>query len=262
MSFSFTESPRSRQSSANPPSLTLNYIAEGESNEQTVHAYAYGYTPAMYSTVYGTLYRQNITVSPQGSALFEVTVPYGPVNREIGQWDWDYDTTGGSVIITASKGTTAFPGGAPDHKGAIDVQGDEVRGTSVVIPALRINVTFKHGPGVITLPRVKNLARWTGKVNSTSFLTFDAGEVLFLGSRGKSGSSAQADSTYQFAMSENATGLSIGDIANVAKKGWEFLWVQFKPEVDGGKAVRQPEAAYAEQVYGTFDMAAALGFGG
>lgn len=259
--FEFTESPESRQLNSQGPSLTLVYTASGEANEQIVDAYAYSATPSVYSTNYGTLHRQGVQLSPLGSDLFKVTIPYGPQNRELGSWDWDFDTSGGTVTLKASKSTLGYPVGvAPDHKGAIGVHGDEVDGAEIVIPALVINVNFKHPAGVLNIARAKQLARWTGKVNDAQFLTFEAGEVLFLGARGRNGSDSKVDVTYRFAMSENAT-LTIGAIAGVIKQGWEHLWVSFKPEVDGGNPIQEPQFVYVEQVYDTFDMAAALGFG-
>lgn len=259
--FEFIETPDSRQYNADGPSLSLVYSAIGEANEQTVMAFAYAATPTVYSTTMGVLHRQPIQLQPRSSDVFTVTIPYGLRNRELGSWDWDFDTSGGTITLKTSKSTLGYPVGlAPDHKGAIGVHGDEVDGAEIVIPALRINVNFKHPAGVLSMTRVKQLARWTGKVNSASFMGFDAGEVLFLGARGRNGSDAACDVSYNFAMSENAT-INIGDIVGVIKQGWEHVWVSFKDDVDGGNPVKQPQYAYVEQVYDTFDMAAELGFG-
>jgi hypothetical protein len=88
--------------------------------------------------------------------------------------------------------------------------------------------------------------------------------VLFLGASGSKrvqmGASADWEITYRFAASPNVTGLSVGGIAAISKKGWEYLWVRYADHADPlAKAlVKRPIAAYVERVYesGTF---AALG---
>src|SRR5690606_20953075 len=62
--------------------------------------------------------------------------------------------------------------------------------------------------------------------------------------------------------SPNRTGISVGPISGISKKGWEYLWVRYADAEDTGSntLVKQPVAAYVEKVYedGNF---AALGIG-
>ena len=44
------------------------------------------------------------------------------------------------------------------------------------------------------------------------------------------------------AYSENVTGLSIGDIANIVKKGHQYAWIAYKDAEDSGKPSVQPLA--------------------
>lgn len=274
MAFQFIQIPGHLESTASPPTYATNWKATGTTSQSFVHSYALGATPGIVSTLYGTLYRQDIRVRQVHYNQFTVHVPYGARKNETGEWTWDYDTTGGTIHITNSKETidkypTTSPaavGDAPDQKGAIGVDKDQVKGTDIVIPAMKINVHFKHPLGIVTIAHAKFLAGITGMVNSDTFLTFSPGEVLFLGSRGADGSVAEATATYQFAMSANKTGMTIGDIAGVAKKGWEVAWISYKDataDVAGtDKPVRIPEFVYVERVYDTIAMATALGFGG
>jgi len=57
--------------------------------------------------------------------------------------------------------------------------------------------------------------------------------------------------TGQFAASPNVTGLSVGDITGIDKKGWEYLWVLYQDTEDTSAAalVKRPVAAYVERVY-------------
>jgi hypothetical protein len=213
------------------------------------------------------LYRQDIQVDPIGYDIWKVTVPYGKKEQTAGSYTITFDTTGGTVHISASKATIGkYPAStAPDYKQLIGVNKDDVAGADIVIPALKMSVHFKHPAAIITLSRIKYLASITGMVNSATFLTFAAGEVLFLGASGSEGTDAETEVTYQFAMSSNATGLSIGDVASIAKKGHEYAWIKYKDAVDTVDSkdlpVKEPEFVYVERVYDTVDLALGLGFG-
>lgn len=68
--------------------------------------------------------------------------------------------------------------------------------------------------------------------------------------------------TYRFAGSPNRTGLTVGPIVGINKKGWEYMWVRYADSEDTvAKAiVKKPAAAYIERVYdeGNFSL---LGIG-
>ena len=267
MAFRFFAVPDGITSTAEPPTLVARYKAVETSSQSFVHAYALGATPALASTIYGTLHRQDIRVQKLTYNQYSVEIPYGRRRNQTGQWTWDFDTTGGTVHITNGKAERRYPADtAPDQKAAIGVNGDTVDGTDIVIPATKINVQFKHPLGVITLPQVRFLSSITGTVSSTPFLGYAPGEVLFLGARGADGSEAEATVSYQFAMSANASGLSFGSIANVAKKGWEVLWIRYQESEETADSVvhpvRVPQFAYVDRVYDETDLATALGFGG
>lgn len=267
MSFQFIDVPNHIESTGNPPTYTTNWKAVGEQSQTFVHSYTLSATPAVVSTIYGTLYRQDIRVRQVAYNHFTVQVPYGVRKNAYGDFTWDFDTTGATVHVSnAISEVGKFPSTAPDQKGAIRVNGDSVEGTDIVIPAMKVNVSYKHPYGQITLAQAKFLAGITGKVNSDTFLTFAPGEVLFLGARGSDGTDADATVAYQFAMSSNLTNETIGDITGVDKKGWEVAWIRYEDSVEtsGGSdyPVRIPKFVYVDQVYRTVSMSTALGFGG
>ena len=57
--------------------------------------------------------------------------------------------------------------------------------------------------------------------------------------------------TFKFAGSPNRTGITVGPITGIAKKGWEYLWVRYADAEDpaSNTLVKQPVAAYVEKVY-------------
>src|SRR4030042_1033973 len=76
---------------------------------------------------------------------------------------------------------------------------------------------------------VANMRALTGKVNSTGFYvrihgatyTFPAGELLFLGGSGDESTASEfIELPLRFAANPNRTGIIIGDISGIDKKGW------------------------------------------
>jgi hypothetical protein len=64
----------------------------------------------------------------------------------------------------------------------------------------------------------------------------------------------------QFAASPNLSSIPVGSITVTAKKGWEYLWVQYETGVDEDALIKRPAYAYVEQVYRTGDFST-LGIG-
>lgn len=250
--------------SGNPPTATYRYKIADVADKDTAHAYAIAATPAIVSTQFGILHRDDVRIRKSAYNQWLAEVPYGLKKNATGEWTWDFDTTGGTVHITQAKEEVArySNGTAPNQLGAIAVDGDEVKGTDIVVPAMKINVTYRHPLGVLTLARARYLSSITGMVSSDSFLGFAAGEVLFLGARGSDGSDAEAQVNYQFAMGNNKTGETIGSIAGVAKKAWEVAWIRYEDTITSSQATRVPKHVYVDRVYDTVALATALGFGG
>lgn len=176
-----------------------------------------------------------------------------------------WDSTGGTVRMTASRGTTPYTiigQAAPDFESAIGVRNGDPEGVDVAIPALKLVFTYKWPSTAINLAYAKTLAGMVGTTNNATFHTFAAGELLFLGSTGELDLTAPTEVQYHFAASANAMGLTIGQIAGIAKKGHQYLWVYFDEHVDDNaqRLVKRPRAAYVETVYGESNFAT-FGFG-
>lgn len=259
--------PGSGNATAIPPSLEKMYFASGKTDENFVLGYANAATPAIVFTPQGTLYKQDIRLDWQHADYCIVTVPYGPKN--LGSYSVAFDTTGGSVHITSSKATVSRwgvggAGDAPDMKGTIGWNGDDVDGTDIVVPALKLTVSFKHPQGVITMNRVRQLARYTANVNDDIWLGFNPGEVLFMGASGNWGPESETSLQYHYVCAENADGanaLNIGDILNVVKAGHDYAWVRYTDGVDGGLPVKVAKHVYVEKVYSRIAFATLFGFG-
>jgi hypothetical protein len=45
------------------------------------------------------------------------------------------------------------------------------------------------------------------------------------------------------------SGLAVGPITGITKRGWDYLWVRYADAEDQNVLVKQPIAAYVERVY-------------
>jgi hypothetical protein len=152
----------------------------------------------------------------------------------------------------------AADGTAPDFGGAIVVTHDNVEGVDITVPVYNFSETHYLSAATVTTAYRDTLFQLTGKVNNGSFRGLAAGQCLF---RGASGSRRGTDSeddweiTYKFAGSPNRTGITVGTISGIAKKGWEYMWVRYADAEDANTLVKQPVAVYVEEVYedGDFD---------
>lgn len=168
--------------------------------------------------------------------------------------NFSFETGGGSLHLSTSTGTTRYPADAPDYSGAIGVDSDgTVHGVDVTMPSLTFCITKKYA--LVTASMISAMASLTGKVNSSAFHGFEAGEVLFMGaSGGKNGDKWEV--SYKFAVSPNETDLTIGGIAVAKKDGWDYAWVRYKESAEGNVVTRVPESVYVEKVYSAASFAA------
>jgi len=267
MAFRFNEMPGSGNVTVDPPTEERKYYAVGSVSQSFVTNFAQAATPAMIATPMGILFKQDVKLDWTAADYCVVTVPYGKTDKTLGSYEVTFSTTGGTVHITSSRSTVnRYPAGvAPDMEQTIGVNGDDVDGCDVIVPALKLTVAFKHPQGVITIDRVKQLARNTAYVNDDTFLTFAPGEVLFLGADGGWGPQTETTIRYEFAMAENADGakkLTIGAIANVVKQGHDYAWVRYEDDVAGGFPTKVAKHVYVERVYARTSMVPLFGFGG
>ncbi len=259
------EKPRFVDSSGDPPMRTYHFGASECVTESEARLLAAATADPVIVTPSGTLFRGDMRISQTAFDQWDVDVEYQPRPYQTGDWTFDWDTTGGTVrrqfsLETIAKYPTAT---APSYDQAIDVQGDEIKGADIVTPQMRFSLSIRHPLGVLSPSYARLMQSITGCVNSTPFLLWAAGEVLFLGASGSDGRQTEASCRYSFAVSPNATNLTIGSVTGVAKKGWELAWVKFKDEtktVSGTTyIVKVPQFVYVERVYATADLAGIIG---
>ena len=202
-------------------------------------------------------------------ALYTVDVSYkAPTNKnhipETAGPVIGFDTAGGTQHINQSKGTTKFAasGTAPDFKGAIGWDGQHVHGVDIGMAVYRFSEEWTLAAAAVTPAYRRTIKGLTFTVNNGTFRGFAAGEVLFEGAAGRRVKGDQFSVTFNFAVSRNATNITVGDITVTAKTGWQYLWVYHKDATDQGYLIKQPAAAYVETVYDSADLSGlAIGIG-
>lgn len=168
---------------------------------------------------------------------------------------FSFETTGQNVHITTSLATVQAVGGSTtDFRQAIGFDEDTIQGTDIIQPVYNFSENHTFAAAYVTQAYKLALYRATGKTNNAVFKGFQIGEALFLGGSGSTNSDGDWDISYRFAASENATGLIIGTLTGINKKGWEYLWCRFSDDVVSRKIVKRPTAAYVEQVYKPHDF--------
>jgi hypothetical protein len=275
MAISLTEKHDSRTIQTNPDGEAVSaefiYTLRGVADESTARSLAASSTASDYDG----LIRTSIALEPihvdtahPGASLWEVTVQYGKKEEpEEGESTFQFDTGGGTRHVTQSLSTVSShaPAGktAPDFQGAIGVTHDSVEGVDITVPVYHFSETHYLPDSQVTLTYRGELFGLTGKVNNASFKGLSAGECLFLGAAGSQrGFGEDWEITFKFAASPNASGLDVGPITGIAKKGWEYLWVRYADVEDAAAKtlVKQPVAAYVEKVYEEGDFSQ-LGIG-
>lgn len=244
-------------------SVELRYTIRGTADDVAAHTALLATAPELY----GGLPRRSSHIEPISDDAWEGSVYYGTQEpRETGSSSFSFDTGGGSQHVTQSLGTVAAyapPGKtAPNFRGAIGVTQDSVEGVDITVPVYNFSETHYLPVGAVTGAYKAALFSLTGTVNNGSFKGFAPGEVLFLGASGSQRGHDDWEIGFKFAASPNATGLTIGDITGVNKKGWEYLWVRYADmeDVSAKVLVKRPVAVYIEQVY-PYGNFAGLGIG-
>lgn len=257
------------------PSVDLQFAVMGTEIDIEVRALVEGTIPAIYR---GMVFK-NYRIDHKGGGIWDVSVRYGENDTQADEADpggapaqpndplgpsYTFETSGGTQHITQSLETISKHGkpgtNPPDFKGAIGVSADAVEGTDITVPIFRFSETYAIPVLLITHAYKLRVFDLTGKVNNVAFKGFAAGEVLFLGASGSQRGVEKWEITYQFAASKNAVNLKVGDIQNINKKGWEYLWVRYGDVEDQKVLIKQPESVYIERVYDSANFAL-LGIG-
>ena len=239
------------------PRAILRYVIKDTDD----HSEALTALEAAAPSVFEDLPRLKYKVVPVGPLLWYGEAQYGyPSKQSTGVKLYQFDTGGGNQHITQSLTTAARYGRpgyiAPNFFGAIGVTANNVEGVDVVVPVYHFSEINYESNSQVNDAYKAALYNLTGKVNDDTWRWFAAGEALFMGAGGSMRAGGDWEITYRFAASPNYTNLVVGDITSIAKKGWEYLWVQYLDEEDttAKSMIKRPWSVHIEQVYNYGDF--------
>lgn len=257
MSITVHETHASRRGSES--SRELVYFAWGSDDDAAVRTAVLGTAPATYDG----LSREECSLEPLENGAWEASVSYTSPNSvapeaNSGNYQSKYSVTAGTQHITQSLATVhayseseeEYP--PPNFHGAIGVDKDSINGCDILVPTMEWEETHAISDDLVDGAYVRTLMDFTGTVNGSSFRDFSAGEVLFMGASGQQRSDGLTwDVTFKFAFSGNRTGITVGLISGIAKKGWEYMWVYYvdSPDPVEGVIPKIPRYVYVEKVY-------------
>lgn len=257
----FESRPTTRESGNFATTIKLILVGSDDDGEIELKLQDPGVLPLTYDNGVYELPLKAYRFNQIGHLLWEAEAEYGSIQTASDGSSFTFETGGGTAKITQSKETVnkyAASGTAPDMKGAIGVTDRSIEGCEIFVPVYKWTEKYTVDASVVDASYKATVFSLTGRTNNASFKGFSAGEVLFEGCQGsKDGYFGPWELTFKFSASPNVTGLAIGSITGIAKKGWEYLWVRYDETEDAtAKAlVRRPSAVYVERVYDSGDMA-------
>jgi hypothetical protein len=200
---------------------------------------------------------------------WEATVTYSRADRtppETGSVEFSFDIALESQRIVQSNSTVfryAVPNGSlTDFQKSINVDSSgEPQGVDVRVPTSAFTLSYYPTVAFVSTDYQKAVRDLCGKVNSSTFRGHAAGEVMFVGCSGKARNATDWELTYRFEVRPNRTGITIGNITNIAVDGWDVLWVYRGKGTDGtsNRYIEKVLQVNVERVYERANFATVLG---
>ena len=220
-------------------------------DESAAYAIVLPLIPTTYTFPSGKLaVLQSVSITDIDERSWDFKLSYAKLQRKEEDFiEYEFDIGTQDVTITHALDTTPFTGGgrsAPDFKNGVNVSPDgKVQGVGVGQPTFTFQVT-KHWPiAAITQAYQLQVRALAGKFNDADFYGLPAGSVKFMGARGKP-AGQKWPVTYRFEYSPNESGISVGDITGITRKGWEYLDIYRRTisDVTAKKKIEVPHSCY------------------
>ena len=173
------------------------------------------------------------------------------VSTEVQQQFW---SPAGSYAIYGN------PEYAEDLMGAIEFDGETVKGTGVPVPKATWSEEFKREEFWFHPARLKKVCEFVGKTNETEYRLFPAGSLLILSIEGSFRKTYEFFYRVTYGYSPNKTNISYGEGTDQfivsEKKGWQYLWLRYEKQLlASGVVYPVPRAAYVHDIFDTIEFA-------
>ena len=242
------------------------FVITGATTEVQARVLLDAFTPLSYGPE--PMWKQEVSVQERKGTygIWDGTVKFGPIKLpDAGDWTWGFNATVETEHVTHGKAHIAdyaAPGKtAANHKGAIGVTLDgSIEGVDWYFP--KFEWWEKHvlqyiGPAAAWAFST-TLASFGGALNNAMFRGFGPGQVLFLGGTGERSNTRPGlfEVNAKFRAQPDKTGIVLGDITGIAKKAWEYLWIESGPSISNPAAGMEqvPIGAHVERMADWLDF--------
>lgn len=255
MGYSERFAKRQVTDSENPTAETIWQVYQDDvhpsiADEVAAYAILFPHLPTHYDFPSGKrAVLQSVNISDINERSWDFKVNYAAlVRKEEDYLEYEFDVGLQDVTITHALETTPYTHSsrtAPDFQKGVNISSDgKVQGISNGQPTFSFQLTKYWAIDAITPAYqllVKSLA---GKYNNAEFKGLPAGEVKFMGARGKPGGQ-KWPITYRFEHSSNET-ISVGDITGIVRKGWQYLDIYRRiiSDTASKKKIEVPHSVY------------------
>lgn len=175
---------------------------------------------------------------PTGQFSWELTAHYkipgsdnNPSPPPVGTAKFRWRVSGESANIKYPVAPQAV-GGADSYVPSGDTKtvyegigdtGKELKGVDIIVPKIGFAYDFTVPALTVDAAYINAIEGLVGKVNNAVFDGRAAGTVLLENLSGDYTLGEDSTITFEFARSDNETGLSIGNITGISKGGWQYL---------------------------------------
>lgn len=209
------------------PTSKRVYIVDGTLDRSDVVTKVGTTAPILDTIGSVTRFFDNYHVVEKGGGAWEATVEY---RKNPSYWELSVDTSGGTAKVLQSISTVrsytavgALVGSSPeeaiadgytaDFKRAIGVTASSIEGVDVVIPKFDFSINYKLKMSSISSSYLMTIYDLTGKVNNATYtlswkgqsLSFNKGDLRFMGAPCKQTRDDELDITYRFSAIKGLT---------------------------------------------------------
>jgi len=241
------------------------WIVRGTEDPQA----AYDAVKAASPTTWLDFVRGTIRIEPLGQDIWRARVEYQPAPRIRWQGEpgdggagsellreWSFSVSTATAHRELAIDTRRY-GAYTDygHQIGVDENG-KPHGVDYFVPTMKFSEKRRVDASLITEGWVKARADQIATTNNATFRGFPAGEVLFLGLQGHRTTLESWELEWEFAREPNVTlNLTIdGQQVQVPKKGWEYIWFEYRPDVASGVKKLVLRGAHVNQIYESSDF--------
>lgn len=255
-------------------SAEVRYLITGESTPAAARTAMLAAAASTYNGINKNAAASSVTETDEAQS-YEGRVVYGSSGGgteelQSGDTAIQFDITSEQTQISQSLSTvdTEYEDTVYDFGGLIGAtQSGEYKGTTILTPAVNFTITKVVASSSVTSSFINGVvAVKNAPVNSSTFSHTDtagrsvslaAGECLFVGMSSASKGGDLDELVFTFAASANLTGVVVGALPGVDKKGWEHIWTYYAEQEDATNdtLVQKPAAVYVEKIYETGSFA-------